>query len=54
MVSSFWKLGESKYHSFTSFLIETIISIDYSEDLRLERMIVIPLETRKKVWRNFG
>ena len=37
MVSYIWKLRESWYHAFTSFLAEIIISIEYNEDMLLEK-----------------
>ena len=48
MVSYVSKLWESWYHSFTGFLTEIIISIEYSENMLLEKMIVTPLENHKK------
>ena len=45
MVSYIWKLGESWCPSFNGFVIEIILSIEYSEDMLFERMIVTPLET---------
>ena len=44
------KLGESWYHSFTGFVTDIIINIEYNEDMLLERMTVTPLETHKEFW----
>ena len=52
-VSYIWKLGESRYHSFTGFLAEIVISIEYSEDMLLEnKMIVTPLEILREIPRD--
>ena len=47
VVNYIWKLGESWYHSFTGFVTDIIINIEYNEDMLLERMTVTPLETHK-------
>ena len=48
MVTYFLKLQESCYNSFIGFLTEIILSIEYSEDMLLEKMITTPLENHKK------
>ena len=48
MVTYFLKLQESWYNSFIGFLTEIILSIEYSEDMLLEKMITTPLENHKK------
>ena len=51
MVSSILKLRESDINPLTGFLTEeVIVSIEYSEDMLLEKVIAPPLT----ITRNFG
>ena len=49
MVGYVLKLGELWYHSITDFLTEIIVSIEYSKEMLLIRVIVTQLETHDKV-----
>ena len=49
MVGYVLKLGELWYHSITGFLTEIIVSIEYSKEMLLVRVILTQLETHDKI-----